>query len=244
MKLEKAVIDYISNIVNTANAIGIEDVVLDETSVLGSAPNNVVAIIHKRDTEETPVDLPFSKVGLARVPLLVSRLNIIRADKDFSMDVVVDEEEKFVRMIKMSSKNYTSAEYRCANCDTINKSSKVNDVPRFKINVSSPLLVELNKIMVGWTNKGNKDVVMITGTKDGVYLEKSDSARDKVSFVFDIPARVINDDDKVENFSFKYLGGVLKDILSVSPNMEVMLGKRGTLFLTINGLNVVMAPLA
>lgn len=243
MKLEKSVIDYMTNIVNTANAIGIEDVVLDDTSVLGSAPNNVVAIIHKRDTEENPVELPFSKVGLARIPLLVSRLNVLKSVDQFAMDVVVDEEEKFVRMIKLSAKNYASAEYRCANCDTINKSSKVNDVPRFEIKVSSSLLTELNKIMVGWSNKGNRDIVMITGTEDGVYLEKTDSARDKVSFLFDTQARAVNEKDEVENFSFKYLGGVLKDILSVSPNMEVRIGKRGTLFFNINGLNAVMAPI-
>lgn len=100
MNLDINIINYIKdNILPTAALAGIEGVIIDKRQIRALGPNKTVIMLQNHN-----LDVPFETLGLSRLKLFESRLNMIDFTKPYTFNLVYDQRSpNFVSKIEMKS---------------------------------------------------------------------------------------------------------------------------------------------
>lgn len=232
MNLDKQSLAYITNVVNTARMVDIDDVIIEPGKVRAIDENKTVVLFQDEDVPE----MPFNSIGLNRINVFLSRLGIAKTQENFAVTVQVDDNNQFARGLVMSGKGI-KVDYRCANPRTIQAPKNVNDtlVYRIKITPEAVYLLEKGRAAMG------ADTVSVISNDKGVTFELIDVNSDKFSHTFTKEVETLLDDAET-TFVHKYPVATLLALFKDNPEGTFSIGKKGILNIVVNHLNVFVLP--
>ncbi len=230
MKLDTTTISYIQNIVKTAQMVGIDNVIIEPERVRAIDDNKTVVLFQDKDVPE----LPFGSIGLNRIDVFQSRLDIVKTQPDFSIEAV--SEGEFVRSLNMKSKG-TKVDYRCANPATIQAPRQVNDVMKHRVQLNAEAVLMLQK---GQAAMGAETVTFISN-KEGVSFELSDINSDVFAHTVSKSATSLTGDvDK--GFVHRWPIKILLPLFKYNVDGYFDIGQKGILSISVNGLTIFVLP--
>lgn len=232
MKLSADEIKYIQKIVGTAKLVGIDNIIIEPDLVRAIDDNKSVVL---NQSENVP-SMSFGSIGLNRLSVFTSRVDIAKTQDDFTLEATLDDKEEFVRSLTMKGKG-VKIDYRCANPSIITAPKKVNDNPLWDVELNGEAVLLLQK---GLTAMGAEEVAIISD--GGVKFELRDVNGDVFSHTFsDGPDCVGSDDSGL--FAHRYPAKTLLSLFRHDPDNHFIIGEKGTLTIKINGINVIVLPM-
>ena len=235
MKLTSDLIEFIENVVKTGQSINIENAIIDAESgaVRGIDEDRTVVMFHN---ENVP-DFPVGSIGLSRVGIFLSRLNIVKGRDGFDVDaeIVNLDDEDYVKALHMKSVD-TKIGFRCANPETIKAPKQINDTIVYRVQLNAEAVSVLQQ---GFAAMGTDTVSVIGG--DGVAFELEDINEDKFRHVF-APDSVSLGESSTGSFAHKYPVKTLLALFKQNPDGVFEIGEKGILRIAVNGLNIYVLP--
>jgi hypothetical protein len=234
MVIDPATLSYIQTVIQTAGIVKISNIIIEPGRVRAMDDGRTVVMFQDKNVP----DMPFGSIGINRIDVFTSRVDIAKSVKDFSITATVDTNssgESFVRALSMNGKGI-KIDYRCANPAAVQAPKVINDVDVYRVKVSDDLVSLMNKGMVAMKS----DTVTFTGTKDGVAMEISDISSDVLRYHFadDIENLVSTSDDELPAFTYQYPIKTVIDLLKASQDGHVMLTGKGMMKINVNGLTM------
>jgi len=232
MKLDTNSIAYIQNVVKTAQMIDIDNVIIEPGLVRAIDDNKTVVLFQDKDVP----DMIFGSIGLNRIGVFMSRLDIAKTQEDFTIDATTDDGSEFTRSLTMKAKGL-KVDYRCANPTTIQAPKQVNDVMRYKVELNAEAVVLLQK---GQSAMGAETVTIVSG-KDGVNFELVDINDDVFSHLVTTKVETLTDDDNTM-FAYRYPIKTLLPLFKYNPEGFFTIGQKGILSISVSGLTIFVLP--
>ncbi|KKL28756.1 hypothetical protein LCGC14_2371970 [marine sediment metagenome] len=233
MKLDSASIAYIKLVVETAQLVGIDDLIIEPNKVRAMNEEKTVVIFQEKDVP----DMVFNSVGLNRIGVFLNRLEVAKTQDNFAVEVITDENNEFARSIKMSAKGF-KVDYRCANPKTIGAPRKLSEEWIYNIELTPQAVYMLQKGQAAMST----DRVSLINNDNGATFEFSDINSDKFSHTF--TKRVSMIEGTNESFTYKYPIKVLLPLFKYDPEGSFEIGRRGMLKIVVNNLNIFVLPQA
>ena len=242
MKLDANTISYINDVVKTAQLIGCEDIMIEPGRVRGIDEARTVVILQTKDVP----DMPFGSIGLNRLSVFMSRYEIARVQDNFTIEVAEDVAKikqdddtmldmPIARSLTMRGKG-TKIEYRCANPGLMRAPRVIKDELKARVQLTGDAVLLLQK---GQAAMGADTVTIISN--DGVSFEFTDVNNDVFKHTFaDEAEDLLGDGDT--KFAHRYPSKTLLALFKHTPTGTFSVGEAGTLWLEINGLNIIVLP--
>ncbi len=224
MKLDIATLGFIQNVVDVAKLVNVDGIIIEPERVRGMDEARTVVVFQD---EDVPL-MGFGSIGLNRIDVFTSRINIVKIQDQFTVEATIDEEKEFVRSLTMKAKG-TKIDYRCASPATIQAPRIINDELIEEIQAGFESIVILQKSVAAM---GNAELVTIVGDKRGVSFELEDINGD----VFDHTFGKVTDHQFSHKYPVKTLLALLKE------NQTFMVGKKGMIKFDVNGIGVYVLP--
>jgi hypothetical protein len=244
-------IKYIQKIISLANLLGIENLIIEPNKIRAMNTEQTIVLFQDKNVPE----MQFGSLGLNRLKDFTSRLDIVLAQDNFTIDATtagVDNTIGFdiyepgskvpapmwIRSMLMAAKN-TKINFRSASPQTI-KAPKVRAT-------GAAFGVDLTPDVVSMITKGKgamkTDEVGFVGNKDGVWLELIDINGDVLEYQF-ADSSHINIIGKEPEFEYKYPIDSLLRIFKPNPTGTFHITERGQLSYTVDDIDVyIMARL-
>lgn len=244
MKLSADSIKLLDNLIQTANIAGIQKLIIEKDSIRGADENVSVVILSK---DNVP-DFGTLNVGMNRLGILQSRLNLVKSTGEFEVEAVASKIGKGtdVSHLILSSKN-TSVQYRCAAVEAIKSVPKtLNDTPEWLISIPGKSITLVNMAISAMA----ADRLTVTAKKTGgIYFEAIDSNNDIFSNQFAESATFIpEDEDAPEDtiFSYSYDVKTILPLFKAASNngaddVDIIFSKRGIITIIVNGCDFYVA---
>jgi len=121
MKIDNDTLTYIRNVVETGQMVGIDEVIIETGKVRAINDEKSVVLFQ----EENVPEMQFN-VGLNRINVFLSRLEVARTQENFAVNVLTDDNDEFARSFTMTGKGF-KVDYRCANPKTIRAPKAIAD---------------------------------------------------------------------------------------------------------------------
>jgi len=234
MQLTSDLIAFIENVVKTGQSVNIENVIIDAENgaVRGIDEERSVVLFQDADVPEFPV----SSIGLNRVGVFLSRLEIVKEREGFNVDaeIVNIDDNEYVKALHMKSAD-TKVGYRCANPESIKAPKQINDEIIYRVQLNAEAVGVLQK---GYGAMGTETVSVIGG--DGVAFELEDINEDIMRHVF--APQSIQLGEATGSFTHKYPVKTLLALFKQNPDGEFEVGAKGILRIAVNGLNIYVLP--
>jgi len=234
MQLTSDLIEFIENVVKTAQSVNIEDVLIDAENgaVRGIDEDRTVVLFQDADVPEFPV----GAIGLKRLSIFLNRLGIVKGREGFSLDaeIVTRDDVEYVNAFHMKSAD-TKVGFRCANPETIKAPKQINDDIIYRVQLNAEAVSVLQK---GYGAMGTETVSVIGG--DGVAFELEDMNEDVMRHVF--AAESIQLGEATGSFTHKYPVSTLLALFKQNPDGEFEVGAKGILRISVNGLSIYVLP--
>ena len=231
MKLTQDLIDFIENVVKTGQSINIDNVIIEPGMVRAIDDARTVVLYQNKDVP----DMPFGAVGLNRISVLLSRLEIAKTQDNFNINVVIGDDEEYARSITMKGTG-TKIDYRCANPTTIQAPRQINDnlVYRIQLNAEAVSLMQKGQVAMG------SETISLIGNDD-VSFELTDVNSDVFKHTFAADIEFL-DEDAAESFTHRYPVKTLLALFKQNPDGYFEIGEKGMLSITVNGLDIYVLP--
>lgn len=249
MKLSQPTLDYIRNVVSTADMVKIDSIIIEPDRVRGIDENHTVFILQNTDVPALEV----GSIGLNRLNVFTSRFDLGKSMSDFTVDAVVegdDPETSYARSLTMKAKG-VKVEYRCANPGVLKAPRLVHDVVRYRIQLNPEALMMMQKGMAAMS----ADTVTFVGSSKGVHFEMSDINADKMQYQVTDVVHVIplenaddqDDDDEEDDGDFSFSHGyqlkTLLPLFKANPIADIFFTvPEGMLKIVVNDLDVYVLP--
>lgn len=227
MKIDQDSLSYIQNVVETAQLVGIDNVIIEPGKVRAINDDKSVVLFQETDVP----DMLFNSVGLNRIGVFLNRLSVARTQDNFTVDVKTDDNNDFARSITMSAKGF-KVDYRCANPKTVAAPKKINDEFVCSIDLTPQAVYMLQKGQSAMT----ADTVSLISNADGVTFEFVDINSDKFSHTF---TESVSSDDP---FIYKYPIKILLPLFKYDSEGSFKIGRKGMLNIVVNNLNIFVLP--
>lgn len=225
MRLDTEELNYIKNVVETGQMIGIDNVIIESGQVRSINDEKSVVLFQ----EENVPDLGFN-VGLNRVGVFLNRLEVARTQENFSVSVKTDDNGDFARSFTMTGTGF-KVDYRCANPKTISAPKKINDEMLHEIELTPHAVYMLQK---GQTAMGS-DVVSLICNNEGITFQFVDGNDDKFSHRF-------TTEGSEESFTYKYPIKILLPLFKHDTENSFRIGRKGMLNIVVNNLSIFVLP--
>lgn len=232
MKVNRDELAYITNVVDTAKMVGIDDVIIEPGKVRAIDENKTVVLFQENDVP----DMSFNSIGLNRINIFLSRLDVARTQPNFEVSATTDEHSEFVRALTMKAKG-VKVEYRCANPKTIAAPKKINDTLVCKINLTADAVYLLQK---GLTAMGG-EVITVVSDERGVTFKITDINNDEFTHTFTDHVEVLGEHADV-TFTYNYPAKILLSLFRTNPEGYFSIGQKGMLNIVVNNLNIFVLP--
>lgn len=232
MKLTNNLITFIENVVKTGLSVNIDNVIIETDTVRAIDDNRTVVIFQDTNVPE----MPFSSIGLSRVPVFLSRLDIAKTQDQFTVDVTIDDDDDYARSLTMKGTG-TKIDYRCSNPANMQAPRQINDtlVYRVQLNAETVSLLQKGQGAMG------SEIVSIIGCEDGVSFELADINNDIFKHQISSDVQLL-DSDASETFSHRYLLKTLLALFKQNPDGSFDIGEKGILNIKINDLDLYVLP--
>lgn len=231
MKLTQDLIDFIETVVKTGQSVNIDNVIIEPDMVRAIDEARTVVLYQNSDVPE----MPFGSIGLNRISVFLSRLEIAKTQDNFTLDVVVDDDEEYARSVTMKGTG-TKIDYRCANPTTIQAPRQINDNLVYRVQLNAEAVSLLSK---GQGAMGSETVSIMSD--DGVSFELTDVNSDAFKHTF-APDVELLDEDASENFTHRYPAKTLLALFKQNPDGYFEIGEKGILSINVNGLDIYVLP--
>jgi hypothetical protein len=236
MKIDAKVVQFIENVITTAQKVGIEDVIIERQ-------NTTDALIRAIDDKRTVVlnhvaknvNLPFESIGLSRINILLSRFQVAKSQSDFSVDVDVHDSEGYVRSMLLTGKG-VKIDFRCANPKTIQAPKTVNDTVTCIVPLPADAVVLLQKAQ---SAMGAENVTIISNS-EGVSFELYDVNSDKFTHTFNTKVESINGGDT--KFANTYPLKIILPLFKENAGDNFGVGQKGIMNIQMNNINLYVIP--
>jgi hypothetical protein len=225
MRLDTDSLNYIKNVVETGQMIGIDNVIIESGQVRAINDEKSVVLFQ----EENVPDLGFN-VGLNRVGVFLNRLEVARTQENFSVSIKTDDSGEFARSFTMTGTGF-KVDYRCANPKTISAPKKINDELLHEIDLTAQAVYMLQK---GQTAMG-ADVVSLICNGEGITFQFVDGNDDKFSHTF-------TTEGSNDSFTYKYPIKILLPLFKHDVENSFKIGRKGMLNIVVNNLNIFVLP--
>jgi hypothetical protein len=231
MKLSTEEIVYIQKVVKIAQTVDIDNIIIEPDSVRAIDDAKTVVLFQNEDVPE----MNFGSIGLNRIAVFVSRLDIAKTQPDFTIDAENIEGSEYARSLTMKAKGI-KIDYRCANPATIQAPKQVNDTLKNRVQLTAEAVMMLQK----GQSAMSAETVTIISNKNGVSFEIVDINNDTFSYKFADEVEPLTDDDDT-NFAHRYPIKILVSLFK--QNYETFsIGQKGILNISIQGLNLFVLP--
>lgn len=228
MNLDNNIISYVENVIQTAQLIGIDDVILETGVVRAATEDKSVFIFQDQDV---PV-LPFSSIGLSRLDVLTSRLKTAAVRDNFSVDLTMNDDQTFVKALIIKGKGI-KIDYRCGDPRRIKAPLRRKSVMLTQIEISPDAI----SLMQQGQASMRSDLIQLISDERGVTFELTDISSDVFSHTFTTVTKslVANADQR---FAWCYPVKLLLTLLKNNSNSYFCVGEKGMLNVTVNNLNI------
>jgi len=230
MKLDSSILELINLAVETAKLLSIEEVIIDNNGIRALHPDQVAVLLLK-----TELELPFTAMGINRLPIFQQRLSVVKDVKDLNITAETDKEGN-VRSLKFSNKAL-SLSYRCANQNTIKAPKNVAENYFREVTFTN----EAYDMLIKGQNAMKAELLTLISDKDGVRFELMDSNGDVFSYIFTDKVELTNRDSS-EMFVFKYPIKIFLPVLKQNANSVLAIGEKGVLKVVVNGIDIMILP--
>ena len=232
MKITSTDIAFIENVIHTAALVGIDNIIIEPDRVRAMDENQTVVILE----EDGIPAFDFSSIGLNRIGVLSSRLNIAKSRDNFGIEAVMDDNNEFVRSLNMTGKG-TKIDFRCANPTHIKAPKQIKDEAIARVPINDEVVDLMQK---GIAAMGAEYVKLISNTE--VTFEFVDVNNDVFSHVIADQADPVNSSTTTK-FAHKYPAKTLLSLFKNNPKgyFEVG-GTKGMLSIKVNNLTFYVLP--
>lgn len=247
MKLSSDTLSFIQRVVNTADLVKIESIIIEPNLVRAIDDNHTVFILQTKDVP----DMEFGSIGLNRTNVFTSRFELGKTLADFVVEATVegkDPSSMFTRALTMTAKGI-KVDYRCANPSLIKAPKQLHDTLVYQVQIDPEVVLMMQK---GQAAMSSDEITFVgtgelhhqgAGVPSGVFFEMSDINADKMSYQFANGAtRLDDEDDQPVNFNHAYALKTLLPLFKVNPTGRFSLTTQGILKIVINGLDVYVMP--
>jgi hypothetical protein len=250
MELSTEVKQYIGNVLKIAKTLDIPYIVFDNECVRGNHQDEGSMIIQR----EGKPQFPFTTMGIARIPVLMSRLGLLGSDVkieaeerdrngptgqqqlDFVTGATAPAVSRLVFKLLLS-KGRTKLDYKCADPALFDKIPRnLKDPPFFSFRIDA----ETVKLLQSMRTALDGEIVTLSGGKNGVVFKVSDTDGDQMDHHASNSVIYTSECDK-EHFNFSYKNKILIPLLKdalVDDHVDIVLTRRGFLNLKVLGVNV------
>lgn len=232
MKLTPEDIAFIENVVHTASLAGIDNIIIEPDRVRAMDENQTVMILE----EDNIPDFDFISMGINRIGVLVSRLNIAKERDNFGINVTMKDNDDFVRSLVMTGKG-TKIDYLCANPNHLKAPKQIKDESIARVQISKEVVELMQK---GIAAMGAEFITLISN--DEVTFELVDVNNDVFSHVIADEAEAVNS-SPTTRFANKYPAKTLLALFKNNPNGYFEMGGiKGILSIKVNNLTFYVLP--
>lgn len=230
MKLDETTIALIEEATRTAHSLGIDDIIFDKGRVRCMSEERTVVIIQ----DLVDFEMPFESLGITRIGLFLSRLNIVKDQADYSISIKSDDAD-VVQSMTMSCKG-TKIEFRCSGAGTINAPKSVSDPSECIITLDRSVdsIISKAQSAMGATN------ITIINNKDGITFKMIDVNSD--TFTHNVPCQYSVDNDIDYHFSNNYPIKLVLQLFKGVENPKFAVGQKGILRAKLNGITTFILP--
>lgn len=245
MKLINDELEFIRTVLKVANTVNIGNIIIEPGKVRAMDDDQTIVLF--QDTNVP--NMSFGSIGLNRINVFDSRLELARSQDNFNVEAVVtgiDNEIGFdiydpttknpapmwVRSLLMSGKG-TKIDYRCASPQTIKAPKKRAGVIQYRIDINADMV---NMIQKG-SNAMKADELTFNGGVDGVGLSITDINGDSLEYHFTDVVHLESTGD-VSDFSYKYSIKTVLPIFKLIPTGSFFITTRGSLVMSLHGLDI------
>lgn len=234
MKLNNEIIEYIYNVVKTANIVNVDSIIIEPNMVRAMNEERTVGLFTNKDVPA----VPFNSFGITRIHELLSRFTIARDMKDFTMDVDGNDEHATKLTLKAKGLNI---DYRCGDPRKLNAPKVLHDIECFSVKLTEEAVTLYQK---GASAMGSDEVSIVSN--NGVSFEFADLSNDIYKYTFADNAGLIpNKDGEVSSstkFAHRYSAKTLLALFKNNPEAEFTIGLKGMMRFPLNNLTVFVLP--
>lgn len=235
MKLNKEVVDFIINVVTTANIVNVDRIIIEPSRVRAMNEGRTVGLF----TDSNVPDVPYEYLGLARISELLNRANIAKDMPDFSIDFAGNDDHVTQMIIKAKG---LKIDYRCGDPRKIAAPKVINDVECFKVKLTEDAVKLYQN---GINAMGSEEVSIVSN--NGVSFEFADLSHDIYKYTFaDTVEKITNAEGEVassDKFAHRYPAKTLLALFKHNPEAEFTVALKGILRFPLNGLTVFVLPI-
>lgn len=223
MVLDENTVNKILNAVHVAKLFSIESFIIEPNIIRGINEDRTAAILTECD-----IDIGCSAIGINRMDVLLSRLNLISGDAIIECISKDDGEASKI----LISTDRLNLEYGCANTLAIKAptSAKVKDL--YEITIEESLVNVLKKGRTAMKT----DVIMIMCDNNSVQYKLQDENNDKLLYNEGFAHNLVDDEDI--NFVNRY---PIKSILSAFTDCDAKkfyITERGMIKINTRGIDL------
>lgn len=231
MQLDQANLDYIATVIAVAEALDIENIIIEPGAVRGVANDRSALIFH---TTNVPI-MPFGSIGINRTRTFGDRLKIAKTCSNFTTTVDVKDEqssEPWAKTLTFKGKGI-SIEYRCANPKTIKAPKTFADGSKSFVDITPELLSMITK----GKSAMKAETATIRQASDGVWLDISDINGD--ALVYQISTQTCS-----TQYAHQYNIDILTKVFKLTAAIPIEITTRGLIKATIQNITVFIGPTA
>ena len=235
MKLDQTSLSYISAVIKTADVAKISNIIIEPGRIRAISDDRTVVIFHETDVP----DMPFGAIGINRIGVFNTRLDLAKTQDGFVVDVEVKDQESenpWAKTLTFKSKGF-KIEYRCANPKTIQAPKTLADGEKFSVQLTADAVALMQK----GTAAMKAEDVTIFGTSDGVFFEMADINGDALTYRFGEVAEDLIDGEATD-FSHKYPIKTILPALRLFSSGGLIITTRGLIKFKPNGLTMYVIP--
>jgi len=245
MKLTPDSVKQLKTLLQTVAIVKLDKLIIEDNIIRGVDEDQTVVIISDQDVP----DFGGARVGLNRLNILASRINLFAADAEFTVEATIqasrsEEGKEDVSSFKIASKG-SKFEYRCARPDAVKAPKRINDTMAWKIVVP----VDAVKVAISASNTMDSDQIAIVSKSNGeVFFEIVDgTTQDTFTTKIADSAEYIGGDDDVPTQSFVHYFAVkalmpLLKACAVTHEPKLEVGEEGMLQVTVNNHTFTLLP--
>lgn len=223
-------IAYLDLIADLAKITQIDEVIIESGTQLRAIDPDRTVVLLSSDVPEFPVPT----IGLARLNLLLSRLNIIRKSQDFEVSVKADPSDSFALALNLKSKS-TKIDFRCSRPDTIKAPRSINDeyVSSFSFDAS------LTDMIANGQRAMKADIVAFEASTDGeLHCEIKDINGDSLMHKVDTDPALI----EATGFYHRYNIVQVMSIMKTVKEGMAFVSSKGILMFNYNNVQISILP--
>ena len=233
MNLDPVSLKYLQEVVRVCRLVGVDNVAIEPGMIRGMDDDQKVVIF--LDGKTVP-EFDFGSIGLSRLDVFQTRLDIARTQDKFTIEVIAKPDVSYVQSLVMKATG-TKIDYRCMDPTKIKAPKKLNDVMKFRVKINSQAVSLLQKAVAAM----GADIVTVISNSEGVSFELVDVNKDVFKHTFTEDVEVL-EDGKGVSFAHRYPAKTLLSIFKEDPAGTFEIGGKGLLLFPIAGINVYVLP--